>query len=89
MADSIALTGPIESRDGKLVLLIPLESGGIELAEVARGICEIDGDFLKVTIPPWLATKLGIREGSTVEVNNADGKFNIYPEIGTKDGLTS
>jgi len=57
--------------------MIPLSAGGSELIASSRGISEIDGDFLKIVIRPWLAKKLGLAEGSLVHVDNIDGKFNI------------
>ncbi len=36
-------------------------------------------EFLTVVIQPWLATALGIHDGSVVAVNNRDGKLNILP----------
>jgi len=80
MAEIVSLNGPVEEIDGELVLLIPLRAGGDILAGAARGIAVIEGEFLKVTIPSWLATKLGIAADSIVNVTNADGKFNIYPQ---------
>jgi hypothetical protein len=74
-----SLQGPIEKIDGKLTILIPLEAGGDQFIECSRGISEIQGDFLKVTIPEWLSGMLRIDEGSLVSVNNAGGKFNIVP----------
>jgi hypothetical protein len=67
----------VENIDGKLMLRIPLAAGGSELVECARGIGEIDGDFLSIVIPGWLAEKLEISEGSAVVVGNANDKFNI------------
>ena len=67
----------VSSLGGKLILLIPLDAGGNELSECSRGIAEIDGSNLKVTIPDWLADKLGVHEGSRVRVDNDGGKFNI------------
>jgi hypothetical protein len=72
-----SLSGPVESIDGKLMLRIPLETGGRELVACSRGIGEVDGDFLSIHIKDWLAERLGISEGSTVVVDNANGKFNI------------
>jgi len=37
----VSLSGLVEKIEGKLVLLIPLEVGGAELAQCARGIGEI------------------------------------------------
>jgi hypothetical protein len=77
MTDVVSLEGPIELHDGKLVLRIPLAAGGDKLAAYARGIGDVDGEFLTVVIQPWLAEKLHVVEGSTVVVDNRDGKFNI------------
>ena len=80
MSEIVSLSGPVEEIDGELVLLIPLRAGGDVLAPAARGIGRIEGEFLKVTIPRWLAEKLRITAGSMISVNNRDGKFNIHPE---------
>jgi len=77
MADFISLEGPIESVDGKLMLRIPLAAGGDKLAILARGIGEIQGDYLQVVIQPWLAEKLRVSAGSLVFVDNKNGKFTI------------
>lgn len=79
MDDIVSLGGPLEKIDGKLILRIPLASGGNKLSQCARGIAEIEGEYLKVIIPDWLAAKLGIQEGSRVIVDNQGGKFNIRP----------
>lgn len=49
------------------------------MAAAAKGISQVDGDYLRVTIPDWLADKLGIREGTVVNVDNTGGKLNILP----------
>ncbi len=77
MAEVISLERPVELVDGDLAILIPLGAGGAALAPLARGIGEIDGEFLKVVIQPWLAEKLRIGAGSLVIVDNANGKFTI------------
>jgi hypothetical protein len=69
----------VEKIDGKLILRIPLEAGGSELLECSRGISEVEGDYLKILIPEWLAGVLRIDEGSLVSVDNANDKFNIHP----------
>lgn len=79
MANVTTLTGPVENIDGKLLLRIPLDPGGLELVAVSRGIGVVEGEFLSVEIMDWLAQKLGISEGSLVTVDNANGKFNIRP----------
>lgn len=77
MVEIVSLEGPVEVVDGELAVLIPLEAGGAALAPLAKGIGEIEGDFLKVVIQPWLAEKLRIGAGSLVIVDNANGKFTI------------
>jgi len=77
--DVTSLEGPVQKIDGKLVLRIPLDAGGRELIECSRGISEIEGQFLRITIPDWLAGMLRIDEGSRVYVNNRNGKCNIQP----------
>ncbi len=79
MDDVTSLQGPIEKIDGQLMLRIPLEAGGEQFIECSRGIGKVHGEYLKITIPEWLASKLRIEEGSLVEVNNENGKFNINP----------
>jgi hypothetical protein len=79
MDDVISLEGPVERIDGKLVLRIPLEAGGDQFIECSRGIANVDGEYLNVIIPEWLANKLLIEEGDLVSVSNANGKFNLSP----------
>jgi hypothetical protein len=77
MADIVSIKGPVELIDGELMLRIPLDAGGATLAPLARGIGDIDGEFLVVVIQPWLAEKLNIGPGSLVVVDNKNGKFTI------------
>jgi hypothetical protein len=79
MSEVTSLEGPVELLNGALVLMIPLAHGGNDFVACSRGIGQIEGDCLKVTIPQWLAEKLTIRQGSIVQVDNQDGKFNIRP----------
>jgi hypothetical protein len=79
MDELMSLQGPVLKIDGELVLIIPLEAGGDELVECSRGISEVQGNYLRVVIPEWLAGMLRIEEGDLVCVNNADGKFHIQP----------
>lgn len=73
----LSLRGPVDREGGKLVLRIPLAAGGEQLSIVARKISRVDGDDLVVTIPHWLAQKIGINEGSEIYVDDRNGKFNI------------
>ena len=77
MEKTISLEGPLESIDGELMLRIPLGAGGDKLAPLALGIGEVEGDYLKVVIQPWLAEKLRVGAGSLVIVDNKNGKFTI------------
>ena len=74
-----SLRGPVEKIDGKLALLIPLEAGGDEFVDCARGISEVKDGVLRVLIPEFIAGMLRIEEGDLVDVTNANGKFNIHP----------
>jgi hypothetical protein len=73
----VSLEVRVLKMDGKSTLLIPLEAGGNELIECSHGIGEIAGEDLKVTIPDWLSDKMGLEEGSRVQIDNKDGKFNF------------
>lgn len=73
----ISIRGPLESVDGKMFLLIPLEAGGSDLAESAGKIGRIEAGVLKVEILPWIAEKLDIHVGSVVTVDNLEGEFRI------------
>lgn len=79
MDEAFSLQGPVERVDAKLVLRIPLNAGGDEFVECSRGISEVQGEFLTIVIPEWLAGMLRIEEGDLVNVSNANGKFNIQP----------
>ena len=59
------------------MLRIPLAAGGNTLAPFARGIGEINGEYLNIVIKPWLAEKLRIEAGSLVFVDNKNGKLTI------------
>lgn len=61
----------------ELVLLIPMAGIGDDFLECTRGIAAVQGQFLKVVLPDWLAAEIRIKEGSFVVVSNRDGKFNI------------
>lgn len=77
MEDVLSLEGPVLKINGELVLMIPLSAGGDELVDCSRGISELEGEFLKIVIPEWLAGMLRIEEGDLVCVSNTDGKFHI------------
>ena len=79
MEDVMSLEGPVLKINGELVLMIPLSAGGDELVDCSRDISELQGEFLKIVIPEWLAEMLRIEEGDLVCVEDADGKFHITP----------
>lgn len=63
MGNVTTLQGSVEKVDGKLVLYIPLSAGGDQFIECSKGISELQGEYLKVVIPEWLAGTLRIEEG--------------------------
>jgi len=73
----MSLEGSVLKVKGELMLLIPLADGGSELMDCSRGISEVQGEFLKIVIPEWLAGMLRIEEGDLVRVDNTGGKFHI------------
>jgi len=77
MKEVMSLEGPVFKVKDELMLLIPLADGGLELVECSRGISEVQGEFLKIVIPEWLAGMLRIEEGDLVCVHNTGGKFHI------------
>jgi len=79
MENITSLQGPVEKIDGKLVLYVPPSAGGDQFIACSKGISEEEGQFLKVVIPEWLAGMLRVENGSLVNVDNKDGKFNIHP----------
>ena len=79
MEEVKSLEGPVLKVNGELMLLIPLEDGGAAMVECSRGISEVQGEFLKIAIPEWLAGVLRIEEGDLVRVQKSDGKLNIQP----------
>ena len=77
MDEVMSLEGPVLKVNGELMLLIPLDGSGSELIECSRGISEVQGEYLKIVIPEWLAGMLRIEEGDLVCVHNGDDKFHI------------
>jgi hypothetical protein len=77
MEEVMSLEGPVLKVNGELVLFIPLSAGGDELIELSRGISEVEGEFLRINIPAWLAAVLRIEEGDLVCVHKAGGMFRI------------
>ena len=79
MEEVMSLEGQVMRVTEGLVLFIPICAGGEELAECSCGFAEVQGEFLKITIPHWLAGLLRIEEGDLVCVHNSDGRFHIGP----------
>lgn len=79
MEDVMSLEGPVLKVDGELILFIPLSAGGEELIELSRGISEVEGEFLRINIPVWLAAVLRIEEGDLVCVRKAGGMLRVDP----------
>ena len=79
MEEVKSLEGPVLKVNGELVLFLPLSAGGDELIELSRGISEVEGEFIRINIPVWLAAVLRIEEGDLVTVHKAGGLFRIGP----------
>jgi len=79
MEEVTSLEGPVLKVNGELVLFIPLNAGGGVLLECSRGVAKVQGEFLKISIPEWLAGLLRIEEGDLVCVHNGGGTFHIGP----------
>jgi hypothetical protein len=79
MEEVMLLEGAVMKVSGELVLFVPLNGGGDELVECSRGISEVQGEFLKIVIPTWLARLLRIEEGDLICVHNSDGRLHIGP----------
>ncbi len=77
MENAMSLEGAVLKVKGELMLLIPLAEGGSELVDCYRGISEVQGEFLKILIPEWVAGMLRIEEGDLVCVHNTDGELHI------------
>jgi hypothetical protein len=75
MTEALELEGPLGCQNSQLVLLTPLDSGGNELIECSRGISVVEGEFLKVVIPEWLAGLPWVEAGDRVIVENTGGKI--------------
>ena len=78
MAEKVtSLEGAVELINGRLTLLIPLAEGGDQFVACTRTIAHLDGDYLNIIIPEWLAKNVGMSEGSRVVIDNRDGTFNL------------
>ena len=77
MENVLALEGPVLKINGELMLFVPLADGGSELALRSPGISEVQGEFLQILIPEWLAGLLEIEEGDVVCVQS-DGRLQIH-----------
>lgn len=67
----------MEEWNGQLALRIPLEQGGIHLVDLVTGIGEVIDGELVIVIQPWLAEKVNIHLGSSVIVDNLEGRFRM------------
>ena len=73
----ISLQGPVERREDRLVLRIPLDAGGNQLQVTAKAISFVEEGNLVVLLPEWLAQRMHLGEGSEVNVDDRWGKLNI------------
>ncbi len=73
----ISLQGPVERRENRLVLRIPMDAGGDRLQLVAKATSFVENDALVVLLPEWLAQRMHLGEGSEVNIDDRWGKLNI------------
>ena len=73
-----SLRGPVDRKDGKTTLTIPLDIGGDQLALVATHSGKISGNDLVITIPEPVADMIRLIDGDIVAVDDRDGKLNIH-----------
>ena len=73
----ISVQGPVERRDNRLILRIPMDAGGNQLRAVAQTTSFVEDDVLVVLLPEWLAERMHLGEGSEVYVDDRWGKLNI------------
>jgi hypothetical protein len=79
MENVTSIEGHVLKVDGKLMLLVPLDSTGSEGFMTSPGISEVCGDYLKIVIPEWLVGVLSIEEGDLVSIQNSDRKMDLLP----------
>ncbi|MGI4829661.1 MAG: hypothetical protein ACRYFU_15915 [Janthinobacterium lividum] len=72
-----SVQAPVERREDRLVLRIPMDAGGDKLQLVARASSFVEGDDLVVLLPEWLAHRMQLGEGSEVHLDDRWGKLNI------------
>ena len=72
-----SVQGPVERRDDRLILRIPLEAGGDKLQLVAQANAFVEGPDLIVMLPEWLAQRMQLGEGTEVYLDDRWGKLNI------------
>lgn len=68
---------PVERREDRLVLRIPMDAGGDKLQLVAQTSSFVEGNDLVVLLPEWLAHRMRLAEGSEVYLDDRWGKLNI------------
>ncbi len=73
----VSLQGPVERRQNRLVLRIPLDAGGDKLQLVAHATSFVEDRDLIVLLPEWLAQRMHLGEGSEVYIDDRWGKLNI------------
>jgi hypothetical protein len=73
----LALEGPVLKVNGELMLFVALADEGSEFAQRSPAITEVQGEFVQILIPEWLAGLLDIEEGDLVRVQS-DGRLHIH-----------
>ena len=76
MENTVYSEWPIVKANGELMLLVPLEET-IGNVQPSAGFLDMQGNFLKIVIPAWLAEMLEVGEGDFLRVSNTGGEFQI------------
>jgi len=69
---------PVVKANGELILLVPLTEA-IGSVTPSDSFLDVQGNFLKIVIPEWLAEMLEVGEGDFLRVSSAGGEFQIQP----------
>ena len=76
-SDYLSIQGPVERRDNRLVLRVPVDAGGHRLWSIANRLCVIENSDVIVLLPDWLTEQMHLEEGSEVHVDDRWGRLNI------------
>jgi len=77
LPDAFPLRARVQTLNGHLVVYVPLDRGGRQLASVTRGLSDIEGADLKIVIPEWLAQEIDVQDGTDISIDCQNGQFRL------------